>query len=292
MATFHINRSGTSLGTFSEEDVRAGLRSGRFVGTDLGWRDGMPTWQPLAQISEFAQDIPAAGAAVPPQPQPVSPGSIPPIAATGARSGLPWDDRQQRGFLRAFFDTMIMVLTRPAEAFTAMKREGGFGDPLLYAIIGSSVGYVAYFIYNILLSSARLLGSHENPLMHMMGGGVRSLFLIICVPVIVAIGAFIVSGILHLCLMIVGGAKQSFETTFRVVCFGGGSADPILIIPICGGVIGGIWKLVLYCIGLARGHETDTGRAVLAVVLPLIVCCGGITALVIFGFGALGYPHH
>ena len=64
MATFHINRSGTSLGTFSEEDVRAGLRSGRFLGTDLGWRDGMPAWQPLAQISEFVQDIPAAGAAV------------------------------------------------------------------------------------------------------------------------------------------------------------------------------------------------------------------------------------
>ena len=64
MATFHINRSGTSLGTFSEEDVRAGLQSGRFLGTDLGWRDGMATWQPLAQISEFAQDIPAAGAAV------------------------------------------------------------------------------------------------------------------------------------------------------------------------------------------------------------------------------------
>ena len=289
MATFHINRSGTSLGTFSEEDVRAGLQSGRFLGTDLGWRDGMANWEPLAQISEFAQAIPAAGPAVPPLA--ASPGSITAVTG-GARSGLPWDDRQQRGILRAFFDTMIMVLTRPAEAFTAMKREGGFWDPLLYAIIGSSIGYVAYFIYNILLSSARLLGSHENPLMHMMGGGIRSLFLIICVPVIVAIGAFIVSGILHLCLMIVGGAKQSFETTFRVVCFGSGSADPILIIPICGGVIGGIWKLVLYCIGLARGHETDTGRAVLAVVLPLIVCCGGITALVIFGFGALGYAHH
>jgi len=289
MATFHINRSGTSLGTFSEEDVRAGLQSGRFLGTDLGWRDGMAMWQPLAPIPEFAQDIPAAGAAVPPQD--ASPGSIPAVTV-GARSGLPWDDRQQRGILRAFFDTMIMVLTRPAEAFTAMKREGGFGDPLLYAIIGSSVGYVAYFIYNVLLSSVRLLGTHENPVMHMMGGGIRSLFLIICVPVLVAIGAFIASGILHLCLMIVGGAKQSFETTFRVVCFGGGSADPILIIPICGGLIGGIWKIVLYCIGLARGHETDTGRAVLAVVLPLIICCGGAIALMMVGFGALGFADH
>jgi hypothetical protein len=209
------------------------------------------------------------------------------------RSGLPWDDRQQRGILRAFFDTMVVVLTKPAEAFAAMKREGGFGDPLIYAIIGGSVGYVIYFLFQFLLSSARLLGSHENPMMHAIGGGIGSLFLIICAPLLVAIGTFITSGILHLCLMIVGGAKQPFETTFRIVCFAGGSADPLLVIPLCGGLIGGIWKIVLYCIGLAQGHETDTGRAVLAVVLPLIVCCGGLIALAtMIGLGAFGFPHH
>jgi len=45
MAMIHINRSGTSLGTFPEEDVREGLRTGRFIGTDLGWREGMASWQ-------------------------------------------------------------------------------------------------------------------------------------------------------------------------------------------------------------------------------------------------------
>ena len=93
--------------------------------------------------------------------------------------------------------------------------------------------------------------------------------------------------------MIVKNAKQPFETTFRVVCFAGGSANPLLVIPICGGLIGGIWKIVLYCIGFARAHETDTGRAVLAVALPLIVCCGGIFALMMMlGLGAFGFPHH
>ena len=32
--------------------------------------------------------------------------------------------------------------------------------------------------------------------------------------------------------------------------------------------------MVVNCIGLARAHETDTGRAVLAVFLPVILCCG------------------
>jgi len=290
MATFHINRGGTNLGTFSEEDIRAGLRSGRFLGTDLGWRDGMATWLALAQCPEFAQETPP----VPSPPPQFAPGSaISPTATQVPRSGLPWDERQQRGILRAFFDTMIMVLTRPAEAFMAMKREGGFGDPLIYAIIGGSVGYVVYFLYQFLLSSVHALGTHENPVIHAMGGGTRSLFLIICVPLLIAIGVFIASGIVHLCLMIVGGAKQPFETTFRVVCFAGGSADPLLIIPICGGLIGGTWKIVLYCIGLARSHETDTGRAVLAVLLPVIVCCGGAVVLgIMLGFGAFGFPHH
>ncbi|PYK59822.1 MAG: hypothetical protein DME43_07560 [Verrucomicrobia bacterium] len=292
MATFHINRSGTSLGTFSEDEVREGLRSGKFVGTDLGWREGMATWEPLAQISEFAQES-GSGGTPSPRPQFTGAGAITPTATTAPRSGLPWDDRQLRGMLRAFFDTLVMVLTKPAEAFTAMKREGGFGEPLLYAIIGGSVGGVIYFLYNFLLGSAHMLGSHENPMMQMMGGGIRPLFFIILVPLFVTIATFVGSGIFHLCLMIVGGAKQPFETTFRVVCFAGGSANPLLVIPICGGLIGGIWKIVLYCIGFARAHETDTGRAVLAVALPLILCCGGIFALMMMlGLGAFGFPHH
>ena len=96
MATFHINRGGTNLGTFSEDEVRDGLRSGKFFGTDLGWREGMATWEPLAQISEFAQET---GPAVRPAHNRNSPGRHDyPEATIAPRSGLPWDDRQQRGF--------------------------------------------------------------------------------------------------------------------------------------------------------------------------------------------------
>jgi hypothetical protein len=103
---------------------------------------------------------------------------------------------------------------------------------------------------------------------------------------------FIASAILHVCLMIVGGAKQSFETTFRVVCFAEGSVSPLLVIPFCGGLVVGIWKIILYCIGLARAHETDTGRAVIAVLLPLIVCCGGLLLLIFGVLGAISAAHH
>ena len=291
MATYHINRSGTSLGTFSEEDVRAGLRSGRFLGTDLGWREGMAAWQPLAQISEVAQDIPAAGAAVPP-PQAASSGSMPPVPAAGARSGLPWDERQRKGFFNAFIETLQMVLTRPAEAFTVMKREGGFGEPLIYGVVGGSVGAIVAFLFSILFRSFGMFADQRNPLNAMAGMGIGSIGFIILAPLGIAIFLFIVAAVVHLCLMIVGGANQPFETTFRVLAFTHGSTGVLELIPVCGGLIAGVWAIVVNCIGLARAHETDTGKAVLAVFLPLIVCCGLAFVLMFMVGGLAGLGHH
>jgi hypothetical protein len=278
MATIHVNRGATSLGAFSEEEVREGLRTGRFAPTDIGWREGMATWQPLSQFPELAAAAPAA--------PPTQIGAVSTSETAAPRSGLPWDERQTKGFFNAFVETLLMVLAKPGVAFTAMKREGGLGEPLLYLVVGSSFGIIVYVLMTLLLPSAIPLGDRHG-VSRLVGAGIGSVFMIILAPVFAAIGAFIASAIFHVCLMIVGGARQSFETTFRVVCFTGGSVDPLLIIPFCGGLIVGIWKIVLYCIGLSRAHETDIGRAVLAVFLPLVVCCGG-ALLIAFMVGALG----
>jgi hypothetical protein len=274
----HVNRGATSLGVFSEEEVREGLRTGRFASTDIAWREGMATWQPLSQFPELGV---AATEAPPPQT-----GVVPVSTTATPRTGLPWDERQTKGFFNAYIETLVMVLTKPVEAFTAMRRDGGLGEPLLYVIIGSSFGIIVYVLMTLLLPSAIPMGDRHG-MGHLVGAGIGSVFMIILAPVFAAIGAFIAAAIFHVCLMIVGGARHSFETTFRVVCFTGGSIDPLLIIPFCGGLIVGIWKIVLYCIGFSRAHETDAGRAVLAVFLPVVVCCGG-GLLVAFMFGALG----
>ena len=244
----HVNRGTTSLGVFSEQEIREGLSAGRFAPTDIGWREGMATWQPLSQFPEF-------GATAAPAVPPVQPGAAPASTTVSGRPGLPWEHRQERGFFNAFIETLTMVLTRPAEAFSVMKREGGLGEPLIYALIGGSVG------------------------------GILS-------PLFLAIFLFIWSALAHLCLMIVGGANQPFETTFRVLAFTQGSTGPLQIIPVCGGLIAGVWAIVCYCIGLARAHETDTGRAVLAVFLPLIVCCGGGVLIAFMFMGAWTTSHH
>jgi len=153
----HVNRGATSLGVFAEEQVREGIRAGRFLPSDLGWREGMASWQPLSEFTELAADIAAArppSGASPPQ-TPTAPAIIAPTAGTTSapRSGLPWDARQSKGLLSAFIETLQMVLTRPSEAFTAMKPEGGLGEPLLYAMIGGTFGTVFVFIYNFAMEN-------------------------------------------------------------------------------------------------------------------------------------------
>ena len=280
----HVNRGTTSLGVFSDQEVREGLTAGRFAATDIGWREGMATWQPLSQFPEFG------GTAVPIVP-PVQPGAAPTSATVAARTGLPWEHRRERGFFNAFIETLTMVLTRPAEAFSVMKSEGGLGEPLIYALIGGCVGGIVSALFSLAFQSMGLFANRNNSLAAMTGMGI-GFGAIILVPLFIVIGLFIGSGIVHLCLMIVGGANQPFETTFRVVAFTQGSAGPLQIIPLCGGLISGVWALVCNCIGLARAHDTDTGRAVLAVFLPLIVCCGGGLLIAFMFMGAWTASHH
>lgn len=275
----HVNRGATSLGVFSEEEVREGLRTGRFASTDIGWREGMANWQPLSQFPELSGVTPEA-------PPPQAGAAIVPGAAA-ERVGLPWEHWRERGFVNAFVETLVMVLTRPAEAFTVMKREGGFGDPLLYALIGGCLGGIVSFLFSLGLQSIGLFADRHDAVSAMAGMGIGSAAFIVLLPLFVVLALFIGSAVVHVCLMIVGGANQPFETTYRVLAFSQGSTGPLQMIPVCGGAIAGVWALICNCIGLARAHGTDTGRAVLAVFLPLIVCCGGIIVVAMM-FGALG----
>lgn len=51
---YHVGRDGQQFGQFTEEQIRQGLESGRFLTSDLTWREGMPQWKPLIEVFGFA----------------------------------------------------------------------------------------------------------------------------------------------------------------------------------------------------------------------------------------------
>jgi hypothetical protein len=288
MPTIHVARDGAKLGEFTLEQIQEGLRTGQFRSTDLGWQPGMADWRPLSEI---------AGATAPP-----AAGAVPtlPLAATGVSggspgAGLPWEHRAQLGLFKAWFDTVSLLITKPSDAFTMMRPEGGLTDPLLFGLIGGSLGGIVSIIFQGLLQTIPGIAG-RNDAFNSLGIQMWMVLLIYAVlmPLLVTVGLFLGGAILHLCLMLVGGANRPFETTFRVVCFSAGAANLFSMIPFCGGIIALVYQIVMECIGLSRAHSTTTGKALMAIFLPIIVCCGLIVLLVILlgGFGSFFNQHH
>ena len=160
--------------------------------------------------------------------------------------------------------------------------------PLLFAVICGGIGGVVAGIYNIAMRSsliallARMGGQYAEALPNLIGTVGGGFCGILLVPVMVVIGVFIASGIAHLCLMLVGGANNPFEATFRVVAYSQ-ALSLLNVIPFCGGLAAAIWILVVEMIGLSRVHNISVGRAALAVLLPVVLCC----LCLFFGFGTL-----
>jgi hypothetical protein len=194
-----------------------------------------------------------------------------------SRPGPPWE--QPGAFFNRYIETAKGALLDTNNFFATMRRTGGIGAPLTYGMLGVVVGLLGSFLIQMAMpfGGAFPMGSG----MRGAGAGIGGLLLgLVVVPCIALVGLFISSGIIHLVLSLLGGARQGFETTFRVIAYTHGSTGPLSIVPFCGGLIGSIWGIVIMIMGLAKAHETTTGKAAGAVLIPVAVCC--VLAVVFF----------
>ena len=272
----HLNRGGQSLGQFTPEEVRAGFRDGKFTGTDLAWRDGMPMWKPLAEvIDELAPDT-ATGAEAP-------------MPAVPTDAGIPWERRAEIGFFPGLFETIRNVLLEPSKSFAAMPLTGGLGAPLFFFVLVGSIGGLAGFFYQAVLNSVNTSATpQEQAMMAMLGSTAVIGGSIMIMPVLLAAVAFVTSALIHLALMLVGGANRPFEATFRVVCYSGGATAVLQLLPVCGAFAATIWNFIIMVLGISAVHKIGAGRAAVAVLLPTLVCCGLLISAVLALVAAAG----
>ena len=219
-------------------------------------------------------------------------GASAPSGALGSPRGTPWERRAELGLGTALVETTKEVLTAPTAFYRAMPVGGGIGTPLGFGVIVGYIGLAVSAIYNAIFhmmvgSAFSSFGRHSElqPLLTMMQGGAGLVINLVLGPVFIVIGLFLASGILHVMLMLLGGANRDFEATFRVASFAQASSL-LSIIPFCGGLIGAVYGLVLFVIGLSEAHRISRGKAATAVLIPLVVfccCCVVIPLVVMFG---------
>lgn len=271
MAMIHINRNRENLGKFTDQEVADGLKSGRFLPTDLAWQEPMPTWQPLSTFT----DLPEANPGGVPSNQPAG---VP--LETTANIEPAWE--RETGFsLGAGIQTVKQVFSTPTATFRNLPQTGGVGRPLFfYTLVGWISGGAAIF-YQLVAASINpemFLGEaakNVSPAM-LVGVGIGALLFL---PLFLIAGAFIWSAIVHLFLMLTGSANGGFEATFRTLAYSGGATSMLQLVPLCGGYIYMMAYLVYGVIALKEVHRTDMWRVVVSILLIVLFCCGAIMTL-------------
>jgi len=284
MALIHIARDHKPFGTVTEDELRDGVFSGKYVATDLVWREGMAEWKPLSEMaSQWGMETPA---------QTLATESAPPALPASVEGTEPaWEKRDRLGFFTAISRTVSSVLMRPTETFRAMKRTGGLADPLLYFVLVSTAMFAVNTLYHLLalhydpmvakfLSSLLPAYSKSNLTVMMLGQVLLS-------PAYNVLAAFIIAGSTHLCLMMIRGANFPFETTFRFCCYAFASISPLMLIPVFGFLAWIIWGSYISIVGLREAQKISAWKATWGLSLPVLICCGIPLLLGAFGLSMI-----
>lgn len=220
-----------------------------------------------------------------------SPPPPPPPEPPAPPAGNAWERRGTLGFVNGLVEATKGFIVAPGETFAETRRSGDLASPLLFAALFATVAGLIGQIWSMLIGASVLSWMpaefQEGLPFLMVSSGFGLLVMIVVVPVVTVIGVFIISAILHLMLLLVGGVESSgagFEGTLRVVSYSNVGQLGNLV-PVIGGLISLVWTVVLLVIGLTRLHGTSEGKAIAAVLLPVALCCVCGFAAVMLGLG-------
>jgi hypothetical protein len=242
---------------------------------------------------------PGGGFAPPPAGYP--PGYTPPSAA----GAVAWEDAN-KGVVGGGWETFKEACFNPRTFFAGVAQSD---NPWPAITFGMTSGAFAGLIYGVFVSLIYVavggmmasafsgipgMGS-GSPGMMMGVMGAMGVFAIIAYPIMFAlsalIGPWISGGIYHLMLMMLGGTTRPYTSTVRVSGYANASTL-WMIVPGVGSLISLGFHLVLTVIGLDETHKCGVGKAVGAVLMPVVLFCGCCCVGYAMIFAAVGTRGH
>jgi len=152
---------------------------------------------------------------------------------------------------------------------------------ILYAIVSVAVGMVMYTDSLNQLAATGMFGSSLAELLENFSGFIVALeiFFVYLLFLVLLIGVFLDALFYHVFVILFGGEK-GFVQTIKTMMY---AATPWFLlgwIPYIS-IIGAIWALILFILGIKENQEMTLGRALLSVLVPLVLI------LILFILGAV-----
>jgi hypothetical protein len=173
-----------------------------------------------------------------------------------------WEDRANQGTVNGYIQTATKCLLSPEDFFSRLPLDAGYLSPILFSAMSMVVAVLFIVLwFQIFKGGAGAFGL------------IGSLFLLsitfVLSAIFIPIGLFVWSLLTHGILTLLKGAQSGFQATFRVACYSS-VTSAFHAIPVVG-TIASLWGLYLSVVGLRETHETTTGKAAGAVLIPFSV---------------------
>ncbi len=212
-----------------------------------------------------------------------------PDAMGQSRGWSPWDQRQELGFVRAWWETFKMTLVRPGELFRSHQGTSS-ADAWIFAVTSLYVGFIPmmllHFVVFFLLATAvtGMAGAGGAPIVPVgFSMGLTAVFYLIGAVVYPLVIPFVAGGLsaltIQLALLALAPNRKSLGHTFRTALLSYGPFA-LCAVPFCGSSVAGVWQIVTLIIGVKEVHGISGWRAAFAVLWPL-VCLLAIYFLVL-----------
>ena len=170
-----------------------------------------------------------------------------------------------------FIEKAKGLLMDPINTFEASKDDTLEDAIKYYAVIIAVYSLISALLFATAMGSlGSMMGLGQLGMMTGVGAGIGGALVIFVMMIIGGlIGVFITGAIFHIGVYIVGG-KNGIEQTIKAVMYGSTPALLLGWIPVIGG-IAGLWALALEIIGIRQLQNITTGRAIIAVIIPMAI---------------------
>ncbi len=220
----------------------------------------------------------------------------------------PWVQREQLGFVAAWWKTVLAVSLSPGRFFGTLNVDKGIGEAAAFAALSllpavltgflfqtialATFGDTLYQLFEPFLSEANLpadVAAEVEKAFRVSPGSLVSGFATsVCISLPLSLFVVVFLGVVqHVLLMLVGGDTKGFEATLQAAFYAVGVRF-WEVIPLVS-VISGLWMLVVQALGYSAVHQTDGWKGSAAAWGPALTCCCCALAIPLIAvfFGAL-----
>jgi hypothetical protein len=197
------------------------------------------------------------------------------VAVEGGAAGppFPWPPGEGEGVLAAAGRTWFESVFEPTSFFRRMPPDARVGPTLPWFIGVTILAAGIQLFWEMVLLAVRPPADDSLMTLFTASSPGEALISFFLSPFIMVAALFLGAGVWHLLLRMMGGATQRYSGTVRVFAFVQGP-QLFAIVPFLGMLVGGVWSIAIAVIGLREAHRTSTGKALIAVLLPIVLLVG------------------